>query len=130
MLYTKEELNKVTDILEDGKASSLISSLDTDIEKAGEYLPLASDIIEIGINELKKKRMCISEVKYVENGKIVDEGYMIEIEDDNGFFKIDSQYIISNGKLPVAMITKLTVLSRVGYKLVTFKDSKPLYMEV
>lgn len=130
MLYTKEELNKVTDILEDGKASSLISSLDTDIEKAGEYLPLASDIIEIGINELKKKRMCMSEVKYVENGKIVDEGYMIEIEDDNGFFKIDSQYIISNGKLPVAMITKLTVLSRVGYKLVTFKDSKPLYMEV
>lgn len=130
MLYTKEELNKVTDILEDGKASSLISSLDTDIEKAGEYLPLASDIIEIGINELKKKRMCISEVKYVENGKIVEEGYMIEIEDDNGFFKIDSQYIISNGKLPVAMITKLTVLSRVGYKLVTFKDSKPLYIEV
>lgn len=130
MLYTKEELNKVTDILEDGKASSLISSLDTDIEKAGEYLPLASDIIEIGINELKKKRMCISEVKYVENGKIVDEGYMIEIEDDNGFFKIDSQYIISNGKLPVAMITKLTVLSRVGYKLVTFKDSKPLCIEV
>lgn len=130
MLYTKEELNKVTDILEDGKSSSLISSLDTDIEKAGEYLPLASDIIEIGINELKKKRMCISEVKYVENGKIVDEGYMIEIEDDNGFFKIDSQYIISNGKLPVAMITKLTVLSRVGYKLVTFKDSKPLCIEV
>lgn len=130
MLYTKEELNKVTDILEDGKASSLISSLDTDIEKAGEYLPLASDILEIGINELKKKRMCISEVKYVENGKIVDEGYMIEIEDDNGFFKIDSQYIISNGKLPVAMITKLTVLSRVGYKLVTFKDSKPLCIEV
>lgn len=130
MLYTKEELNKVTDILEDGKASSLISSLDTDIEKAGEYLPLASDIIEIGINELKKKRMCISEVKYVENGKIVDEGYMIEIEDDNGFFKIDSQYIISNGKLPVAMITKLTTLSRVGYKLVTFKDSKPLCIEV
>ena len=130
MLYTKEELNKVTDILEDDKASRLISSLDTEIEKVDEDLPLASDIIEIGINELKKKRMCISEVKYVENGKIVDEGYMIKIEDDNGFFRIESQYIISNGKLPVAMITKLTVLSRVGYKLVTFKDSKPLYIEV
>lgn len=130
MLYTKEELNKVTDILEDGKASSLISSLDTDIEKAGEYLPLASDIIETGINELKKKRMCISEVNFVEKGNIVDRGYIIEVEDDNSNFRIESQYIISNGKLPVAMITKLTELSRVGYKLVTFKDSKPLCIEV
>lgn len=130
MLYTKEELNKVTDILEDDKASRLISSLDTEIEKVDEDLPLASDIIEIGINELKKKRMCISEVNFVEKGNIVDRGYIIEVEDDNGNFRIESQYIISNGKLPVAMITKLTELSSVGYKLVTFKDSKPLYIEV
>lgn len=130
MLYTKEELNKVTDILEDGKASRLISSLDTEIEKVDEDLPLASDIIEIGINELKKKRMCISEVNFVEKGNIVDRGYIIEVEDDNGNFRIESQYIISNGKLPVAMITKLTELSSVGYKLVTFKDSKPLCIEV
>lgn len=130
MLYTKEELNKVTDILEDDKASRLISSLDTEIEKVDEDLPLASDIIEIGINELKKKRMCISEVNFVEKGNIVDRGYIIEVEDDNGTFTIESQYVISNGKLPVAMITKLTELSSVGYKLVTFKDSKSLYIEV
>lgn len=130
MLYTKEELDKVCDILEDDKASRLISSLDTEIEKVDEDLPLASDIIEIGINELKKKRMCISEVNFVEKGNIVDRGYIIEVEDDNSNFRIESQYIISNGKLPVAMITKLTELSSVGYKLVTFKDSKPLYIEV
>lgn len=130
MLYTKEELNKVTDILEDDKASRLISSLDTEIEKVDEDLPLASDIIETGINELKKKRMCISEVNFVEKGNIVDRGYIIEVEDDNSNFRIESQYIISNGKLPVAMITKLTELSSVGYKLVTFKDSKPLCIEV
>lgn len=130
MLYTKEELNKVTDILEDDKASRLISSLDTEIEKVDEDLPLASDIIEIGINELKKKRMCISEVNFVEKGNIVDRGYIIEVEDDNSNFRIESQYIISNGKLPVAMITKLAELSSVGYKLVTFKDSKPLCIEV
>lgn len=130
MLYTKEELNKVTDILEDDKASRLISSLDTEIEKVDEDLPLASNIIEIGINELKKKRMCISEVNFVEKGNIVDRGYIIEVEDDNSNFIIESQYIISNGKLPVAMITKLTELSSVGYKLVTFKDSKPLCIEV
>lgn len=130
MLYTKEELDKVCDILEDDKASRLISSLDTEIEKVDEDLPLASDIIEIGINELKKKRMCISEVNFVEKGNIVDRGYIIEVEDDNSNFRIESQYIISNGKLPVAMITKLTELSSVGYKLVTFKDSKPLCIEV
>ena len=130
MLYTKEELDKVCDILEDDKASRLISSLDTEIEKVNEDLPLASDIIEIGINELKKKRMCISEVNFVEKGNIVDRGYIIEVEDDNSNFRIESQYIISNGKLPVAMITKLTELSSVGYKLVTFKDSKPLCIEV
>lgn len=110
MLYTKEELNKVTDILEDDKASRLISSLDTEIEKVDEDLPLASNIIEIGINELKKKRMCISEVNFVEKGNIVDRGYIIEVEDDNSNFRIESQYIISDGKLPVAMITKLTEL--------------------
>lgn len=130
MLYTKEELNKVTDILEDDKASRLISSLDTEIEKVDEDLPLASDIIEIGINELKKKRMCISEVNFVEKGNIVDRGYIIEVEDDNGNFRIESQYIISDGKLPVAMITKLTELSSVGYKLVTFKWTNTLDIEV
>lgn len=130
MLYTKEELNKVTDILEDDKASSLISSLDTEIEKVDKYLPSASEIIEVGVNELEKKRMCISEVNFVENGSTVDRGYVIEVEDYNGTFTIESQYIISNGKLPVAMITKLTELSSVGYKLATFKDSKPLCIEV
>lgn len=130
MLYTKKELDKVCDILEDDKASRLIISLDIEIEKVNEDLPSASELIATGIHELKKKRMCISEVNFVEKGNIVDRGYIIEVEDDNGNFRIESQYIISDGKLPVAMITKLTELSSVGYKLVTFKWTNTLDIEV
>lgn len=130
MLYTKEELNKANDILEDDKASKLIVMLHTEIEKIYEGLPLTRDIIRIGLNDLKKKRMCISEVNFVENGNIVDRGYVIETEDDNGSFRIESQYVLCDGKLPVAMITKLTELTKEGYKLVTFKNNKILNIEV
>ena len=114
MLYSDKELNKVEEILEREESSRLISLLDGII--GDEDLPNASDLLEFGISQYRKKLMYIVKVRIYTDGNF-HMGYGIEVETNDGSLDIPYFYKVSSVGAPIDIVLKLGELSEIGYRL-------------
>lgn len=114
MLYSDKELNKVEEILEREESSRLISLLDGII--GDEDLPNASDLLEFGISQYRKKLMYIVKVRIHTDGNF-HMGYGIEVETNDGSLDIPYFYKVSSVGAPIDIVLKLGELSEMGYRL-------------
>ena len=123
MIYSKEELHKVEDILESDKAWRHIESLDNMIGDS--ELPTVSEMIEDSLRNYKKKSMYISKAIFFNSKKEeVGTGVAIEIETKDGSdYEVCYHSMMEDGKVPVSMLNKLMELSYLGYILKTSKET-------
>jgi len=122
VLYSEEELNKLEEVLEDGKILNHLSKVDGILE--GLELPSATEMIEDCISNYKKKSMYISKAIFTNNGEKVGTGVAIEVEnrDGNGY-SVYCSSVVKDGKLPISIVNSLLDLVYVGYQLKTAKTT-------
>lgn len=121
MVYSKEELERVENILESDKACKHIDALDSLI---GDDLPSVSEMVEDSIRNYKKKSMYISRAVFLKEGEKIGTGVAIEVENNSGDgYDVHSYHKIEDGKLSIKMINTLLNLNYSGYELRTSKET-------
>ena len=116
-MYTREELNKVVDILETDKACECISKVDDMIGDDSD-LPNATDLIEYALSQYRKKSMYIHRAVFTKLSGETERGFVIETEnDDKKGYSLFESYKCEDNKISVSIINAIAMLSSAGYKI-------------